>query len=331
MVEKFENGKRYIFSKKLFIEVEQDAYEACKDWVDKLDGQEVESCRRIDGCMVAPEWCEEIIPHMTQIVREVADKRYKTALQRALEQHPKMDAGKVVRYGCPYRYKVGVRPVWCDDSLKTVDQCQKCWNQKEGEKKVANKKVINKFKVGDIVRGTSKCIYVYTGKEMTKGIVREVTSPNGYAIVEILESTKGKIGFTFHVRLEHLELVPTQFTKKDLKTGMWVQQKNNDMSMVLFGTANGNIISGQGWTKLSSFKNDLTAFDISSKYDIVKVYQPESNRSYVKYDVVFSTTGMKLIWERPITVEPPKVKEISKDEVLKILKDKFGMDVKITE
>ena len=62
MAEKFEEGKKYIFRKKLFIEAEQGTsieYEACKDWVDKLDGQEVESYR-CDGYGVAPEWCEEV-------------------------------------------------------------------------------------------------------------------------------------------------------------------------------------------------------------------------------------------------------------------------------
>ena len=60
MAEKFEKGKRYIFRKKLFIEVEKDDYEACKSWVDECDGQEVESGWRIGGYMIAPEWCEEV-------------------------------------------------------------------------------------------------------------------------------------------------------------------------------------------------------------------------------------------------------------------------------
>ena len=58
-MQKFDQGKRYIFRKKLFIEVEKDDYETCKSWVDECDGQEVESHRCI-GYMVAPEWCEEV-------------------------------------------------------------------------------------------------------------------------------------------------------------------------------------------------------------------------------------------------------------------------------
>lgn len=61
-MDKFEKGKGYIFRKKLFIEAEQGTsleYEACKDWVDILDGQEVESHRCI-GYTIAPEWCEEV-------------------------------------------------------------------------------------------------------------------------------------------------------------------------------------------------------------------------------------------------------------------------------
>ena len=59
---RFEDDKKYRFSKELFIEAEKDThldYEACKYWVDRLDGQEVESYR-CDGYMVAPEWCEEV-------------------------------------------------------------------------------------------------------------------------------------------------------------------------------------------------------------------------------------------------------------------------------
>lgn len=60
MVNEFESGKRYRFSKKLFIEDEQGAYGACKDWVDKLNGQEVKSYWRIDGYTITLEWCEEV-------------------------------------------------------------------------------------------------------------------------------------------------------------------------------------------------------------------------------------------------------------------------------
>ena len=140
-MQKFDKSKRYKFSKEIYLTITGNAmyYNASvhnRRWVDKYDNEEItviDGEGRIGNYEVKPGWCEEIIPHMTQIVREVADKRYKTALEKVLEQHPKMDAGKIVRYGCPYRYGVGVEPVWCDDSLKTVDQCRKCWNQKEGE------------------------------------------------------------------------------------------------------------------------------------------------------------------------------------------------------
>jgi len=55
-----------------------------------------------------------------------------TALQKVLALHPEMKEEKIIRYGCPDRYEVGVKPVWCGSSLKIVDQCRKCWNQKEG-------------------------------------------------------------------------------------------------------------------------------------------------------------------------------------------------------
>ena len=58
-----------------------------------------------------------------------------TALQKALENNPKMEADRIIHYGCPDRYGVGVKPSWCDrPNTATVDLCRKCWNQKGEER-----------------------------------------------------------------------------------------------------------------------------------------------------------------------------------------------------
>ena len=41
-----------------------------------------------------------------------------------------MDAGRIVRYGCPDRYGVGVNPVWCERLEDvTFEECKGCWEQ----------------------------------------------------------------------------------------------------------------------------------------------------------------------------------------------------------
>ena len=98
-MDRFEEGKRYIFNKETYL---TDSYQAtmyeispeARQAVDRFDGMEVSVASEvigfIDGLHILPSFCQEIIPHLTQVVREVANQRYKTALQKALEQHPEM-------------------------------------------------------------------------------------------------------------------------------------------------------------------------------------------------------------------------------------------------
>lgn len=94
-----------------------------------------------------------------------------------------------------------------------------------------------------------------------------------------------------------------EFTKSDLKTGMVIEQRNGDKAMVLLGTANGDIVSGQTWYSLTSLKEDLTNQYSRGCYDIVKVYQPRSNLDYLGLDSIWDQYNV--IWER----EVPKSKE----------------------
>ena len=53
-----------------------------------------------------------------------------TALEKVQEWHPGMDAGKIVKYGCPHEKGLGIEPKWCKDAESIAyEQCQKCWNQ----------------------------------------------------------------------------------------------------------------------------------------------------------------------------------------------------------
>ena len=124
------------------------------------------------------------------------------------------------------------------------------------------------------------------------------------------------------------------FKKSDLKTGMWVENRNGILAMVLLGTKNGDIISGQTWCPLAEYRENLLRNDISIKtdYDIVKVYQPKSNSDYLGYidmnKEVFNTSRWILLWDR--NQELKEITELKKS-ISDIEKDLQGMKEKLDE
>jgi hypothetical protein len=105
-----------------------------------------------------------------------------------------------------------------------------------------------------------------------------------------------------------------QFTKSDLKTGMWVELRNGEKSLVFLNTKHGDIFSSNDtWGSLGGYSEDLTLKDEEIddiQYDIVKVYQPTCNRDYYNFD-----SHSKVVWERK--EEKPKNK-IDKEVITNI-------------
>ena len=110
------------------------------------------------------------------------------------------------------------------------------------------------------------------------------------------------------------------FTKSDLRDGMIVEYRNGKMRLVV--------------------DDQLIGVDMGECADLCNYYDDLNNifssdltvdRVYVKNEIVdnirslFCINHLKLIWEREV------VKEISTSEVMKILREKFGCDVKIVE
>jgi len=102
--------------------------------------------------------------------------------------------------------------------------------------------------------------------------------------------------YGYFIEFELLEDVKT-FTKKDLKTGMWIETRNGKKGIVLLGVGaeSKDIISGKIWCPLSTYDEDLTDIDASKEYDIVKVYQPTSNDEYLRSEDV---NNFELLWKR---------------------------------
>ena len=94
-MDKFRDDKRYVFSREIYLTKPGRATRyknspACREWVDEADGQEVQIIDELegrveggaDGYFVLAEWCEELIPHMAAIVREVCQQRYQAEDER---------------------------------------------------------------------------------------------------------------------------------------------------------------------------------------------------------------------------------------------------------
>lgn len=109
-----------------------------------------------------------------------------------------------------------------------------------------------------------------------------------------------------------------KFTKKDLKDGMVVEYRSGRMRLVI-----GNRLLGEyEYLSFESLDDDLLHLD-DRDFDVVKVYKPGKEVRNI-YDL-FRCNKLELIWERK---EP---KEIPASEAMKILREKFGCEVKLVE
>ena len=109
-----------------------------------------------------------------------------------------------------------------------------------------------------------------------------------------------------------------KFTKKDLKDGMVVEYRSGRMRLVI-----GNRLLGEyEYLSFESLDDDLLCPN-DRDFDVVKVYKPGKEVCNI-YDL-FRCNELELIWERK---EP---KEIPASEAMKILREKFGCEVKLVE
>jgi len=88
--------------------------------------------------------------------------------------------------------------------------------------------------------------------------------------------------------------------KSDLKTGMVVEVKGDNYTVMLDYFEGENILSANysdnDWLGLNEYREDLT-HDIYSKWDIVRVFKPTYK------GILNERNGLELIWERNETPE----------------------------
>jgi hypothetical protein len=90
-----------------------------------------------------------------------------------------------------------------------------------------------------------------------------------------------------------------EFTKSDLKTGMFVKYRNRDIRLVL-----GDMITGDNWSELETYDINLSCKPNKAR-DIMSVYTANENTSLQLY---LKGQCLKLIWER--TEQTPAQKEM---------------------
>ena len=110
-----------------------------------------------------------------------------------------------------------------------------------------------------------------------------------------------------------------KFTKKDLKDGMVVEYRDTQKRLVI-----GNRLLGKDvYLSFKSLDDDLLC-PIDRDLDIMKIYISRNTASTLIY-LLEDPENLELIWERK---EP---KEIPASEAMKILREKFGCEVKLVE
>jgi len=113
--------------------------------------------------------------------------------------------------------------------------------------------------------------------------------------------------------------------KSDLKTGMWVVQRDDSKSIVLLGTKHGDIFitNGGKWGKLNNIGDNLTGI-YSSSDDIVQVLQPKFESFYCS---AFIVDTCEIIWERkeitPVKIDDALIAYIQSKPIKSLFDDEI--------
>lgn len=109
-------------------------------------------------------------------------------------------------------------------------------------------------------------------------------------------------------------------TKDKLKTGMILEFMDGRIVMVLLGTQNGDIVSGDTWFPLKYYTNSEMFENKANSASVKRVYQPGSNADFL-YGKSLNIRDAEIIWERNFK------KEMTLSEICKEL----GRKIKIIE
>ena len=108
--------------------------------------------------------------------------------------------------------------------------------------------------------------------------------------------------------------------RSELKTGMKIVMNDGDVAVVLRGTEDGDVVSGETFFPVNCFDKNLSN---RGKYGIEAVYaEPEGSR-YILYEGVSSLRGYTKIWPTNHTVSFDGLERAISDESFDALKNVF--------
>jgi hypothetical protein len=124
---------------------------------------------------------------------------------------------------------------------------------------------------------------------------------------------------TYTEMMQRLGKTMKEFTKSDLKTGMFVKYRHGGYRMLL-----GNIITGDNWLDLSELRDDLLEDNTNvGRLDVMSVYITKSKSTISEY---LKGEHLTLIWER--IEQTPAQKEM---EVLQAKMDELQEQMKVVQ
>lgn len=245
--------------------------------------------------------------------------------------------------GCPHNHdyeSVAESSVNC--TKNGGKGCEYCWNRementevkvevkKEfnwDEFKVENNKIAVHCKTEEELKDFCKQMNKYYGKDCLLSSVfyvyeeQTVVSSKGYCYVDWYKSQEYKILEWSDYMSEENENKQTaqEFTKSDLKDGMVVELKNENMYMV-FGD---KLINKVGFNRLETYDECLMDIQYHDKeYDIMKVFKVNIEKVYCLEDILKSD-NLELIWRRK------ESKKMTAEEMRQKLEELTGEKIEI--
>lgn len=245
-------------------------------------------------------------------------------------------------FGCPYDHdyeSVAESSVNC--TANGGKGCEYCWNR-EMENTEVKTKVKKEFDWEEFKNKRNKIAVHCKTEEEAKDFCKQMhehglkwVSTNSYIERTNWHVLKEKTCYTNHGRycdkdyyiendckiLEWSDYMKKEFTKADLKDGMVVEDRNENMYLIL-----GNkLINEIDYYLLDEYDEDLR--DISSNnsicdYDIVKVFVLRIDSIYNIGDI-FDCNNLELIWERK------ESKKMTAEEMRQKLEELTGEKIEI--
>ena len=177
---------------------------------------------------------------------------------------------------------------------------------------------IENLKVGDVLIAINECDMNRDGTDKRLTLGKEyVITYKGVGHIRVIDNIGNDHSFTDI--LKFFKLKPKQFTKSDLKTGMRVEYRNENVKFV---NTDFNLVTDKNgaWSRLTEFNDDFTSKYVY-KRDIVKIYNiPESENEFINLNVKGT-----LLWERKEKDNSELLKQIEETEKqLLTLKNKLN-------